>query len=66
MTSAILSTVVIGSIGLLIASGFIGSIAESILNASLTGVSGLIWGLIVGLFGIAIIVVILKEAGIDL
>jgi hypothetical protein len=32
----------------------------------LTGASGLIWGLIVGLFGIAIIIVILKEAGIDL
>ena len=66
MANPILSTVIIGSIGLLIASGFIGSIAEGITNASLNGTAGLIWGLVVGLFGIAIVVVILKEAGIDL
>lgn len=66
MSNAILSTVIVGSVGLLIASGFVGAIASGIANASLEGTSGLIWGLIVGLFGVAIVIVILKEAGLDI
>ena len=66
MAKNLMAVVIVGAVALLVASALAGTIATNIADANLTGFDGTIWGLLVGLFGVGILIAILKMAGVEI